>query len=202
MQKTCIRDEEKRRMLADVFENRVLQYGIPLAKPITPPQSAGVRGSYKCILDYDHEPFSLTWCGSPEYPDLAKFPALEDVEIFPVDQGLEMAAIWRDSTLLEYGSHASIRITEHGRFPILKLAHSDEQSIKLIQHELDMLAKLAALGLPVVEIDQQPVVEDGVTRGYRMERLFNLESSELGSRRHNIKHALDRLHSAGFATGT
>jgi hypothetical protein len=29
----------------------------------------------------------------------------------------------------------SIRITEHHRFPILKLAYSDDLSIKLIQHE-------------------------------------------------------------------
>jgi hypothetical protein len=26
--------------------------------------------------------------------------------------------------MIDYGSHASIRITEHGRFPVLKLAHS------------------------------------------------------------------------------
>ncbi|KAH8591178.1 hypothetical protein B0O99DRAFT_274348 [Bisporella sp. PMI_857] len=96
------------------------------AKPITPPQSAGVPGSYRCIVDSDHQPFSIIWSGSAEYPDLANLPVLKNVDILPVHQSSEIAAIWRDSMLLDYGSHASIRITKHGRFPILKLAHSDE----------------------------------------------------------------------------
>lgn len=73
-----------------------------------------------------------------------------------------MAAIWRDSIIIDYGTHASIRITEHNPFPILKLAHSDELSIKLIQHEFNMLADLRKLRLPAVEFDQQPVLDNGV----------------------------------------
>jgi tRNA A-37 threonylcarbamoyl transferase component Bud32 len=103
--------------------------------------------------------------------------------------------------LLDYGSHASIRITKHGRFPILKLAHSDEVSIKLIQYEFDVLAKLTKLGLPVVEFDHQPILDNGVTCGYRMEKLSKLEASEFRSRADDIKQALDRLHCAGFSHG-
>jgi hypothetical protein len=75
-----------------------------------------------------------------------------------------MAAIWRDSTIIDYGSHASIRITKHDPFPILKLAHSDELSIKLIQHEFNVLADLTKLGLPVVEFDQQPILDNTYQR--------------------------------------
>lgn len=103
--------------------------------------------------------------------------------------------------LLDYGSHASIRITKHGRFPILKLAHSDEVSIKLIQYEFDILAKLTKLGLPVVEFDQQPILDNGVTCGYRMEKLSKLEASELSLRADDIKQALDQFHCAGFSHG-
>lgn len=171
------------------------------AKPITPPDSAGVPGSHRCVVDYDHKPFSITWTGSWDYPDLAGFPSLQNIEISPLHQTSEMAAIWRDSTLYEYGSYASVRITEHGRYPILKLAHSDEVSIKLIQHEFEVLAKLTKLGLPVVEFDQQPILDNGVICGYRMEKLSKVELSEFVSRAHDIKQALDRFHCAGFSHG-
>ncbi len=171
------------------------------AKPITPPQSAGVPGSYHCIVDWDHKPFSITWSGSHEYPDLVGFPSLKNVGILPLHQSSDIAAIWRDSTLLEYGSYASIRLTKHGQFPILKLAHLDELSIKLIQYEFDVLAKLKSLGLPVVEFDQQPILDDGVICGYRMEKLSKLEASELVKRADDIKQALDRFHCAGYSHG-
>jgi hypothetical protein len=170
-------------------------------KPITPPQSAGLRGLYRCIVDYNHQPFSITWSGPPEYPDLTTFPFLKNVEVSSVHQSHEIAAIWKDSTILDYGSHASIRITEHHRFPILKLAHPDDLSIKLIQHEFDILLELAKLGLPVVEIDQQPILDNGIACGYRMIKLSKLELSELQSRADDIKQILDRLHSAGFSHG-
>lgn len=103
--------------------------------------------------------------------------------------------------IIDYGSHASIRTTEYGRFPILKLAHSDELSIKLIQHEFDVLAELAKLGLPVVEFDPQPILDNGVTCGYRMKKLSKLELSELWSRSDDIKEVLGQFHSAGFSHG-
>jgi serine/threonine protein kinase len=112
-----------------------------------------------------------------------------------------MAAIWRGSKIIDYGSSASIRITEDDSFPIVKLAHPDELSIKLIQHEFNVLANLAKLGLPVVEFDQHPILDNGVTCGYRMKKLTKLELSEFRSRTDEIKHTLDRFHSAGFCHG-
>jgi RIO-like serine/threonine protein kinase len=103
--------------------------------------------------------------------------------------------------IIDYGSHASIRITEHRRFSILKLAHSDELSIKLIQHEFDVLADLTKLGLPVVEFDQQPIWDDGVICGYRMKKLFKLEPSKFYSRNNDVMQTLDKFHSAGFSHG-
>lgn len=171
------------------------------AKPTTPPQDVGVRGAYECILDHNHKPFSIIWWGSPEYPDLATFPALENVEIPPVHQTPSMAVIWGCSTLLDYDSHASIRTTEHSRFPILKLAHSDTESIRLVQREFSMLVYLATLDLPAVEVDRTPIVDNGKICGYRMKELFKVEPSELESRRHEVKYALSRLHSAGVCHG-
>lgn len=171
------------------------------AKPTSPPQSAGVRGSYQCIVDYHRQAFAVTWSGPPEYPDLAGFPYLKNVDVSSVHLNPEMAAIWGGSTILEYGSHASIRLAALDPFPILKLAHADELSMKLIQHEFDVLAELTKLGLPVSEFGQRPILDDGVMCGYRMKRLSKLEPSEFRSRTDEIKHTLDQLHSAGFCHG-
>lgn len=71
----------------------------------------------------------------------------------------------------------------------------------LIPHEFDILVELAKLGLPVVEIDQQPVLDNRMACGYRMKKLSKLEPSELRSRTNDIKQRLYRLHSAGFSHG-
>lgn len=84
---------------------------------------------------------------------------------------------------------------------ILRLAHSDKLSIELIQHEFDMLVDLTKFGLPVVEFEQQPILDNGAMCGYRMKKLCKLDQSELCSRAGDIKHALDRLHSSGFCHG-
>jgi hypothetical protein len=172
------------------------------AKPITPPRDTGVRGWHKCIVEHRHEPFSITWPGSPEYPDLTKFPLVENVDIFAVRQSPQMATVWRDSVLVDYGSHASIRAAKHSRFPLLKLAHpQDEQSLELVQHEFSLLAGLASLDLPVVKVDQQPIIDNGAVCGYRMERLSRLDLAEFFARERDIRDALVRLHAAGFSHG-
>ncbi|XMA11692.1 hypothetical protein WAI453_004483 [Rhynchosporium graminicola] len=171
------------------------------AMPISPPEGTGVGGLYRCIVDYNHQPFSITWSGSQEYPDLESFPSLKNAELLSVQQSSEAAAVWKNSELLDYGTHASIRITEHGSFPVLKLAHSDEVSMKLIQYEFDILAKLTEQGLPVVDYDHEPILENGVVCGYRMEKLSKIEASELRLRAEDIKQAIDQFHRMGFSHG-
>lgn len=95
--------------------------------------------------------------------------------------------------MIEFGSHASFRITEHGQSPILKLAHLGELSTKLFLHEFKVIPNLTKLGLPVVEFDQQPILNNGVSCSCGMKRLFKLGPSELRSRADYIKQTLDRL---------
>ncbi|KAI1126275.1 hypothetical protein F5Y10DRAFT_293925 [Nemania abortiva] len=175
------------------------------AEPITPPQGAKMSGCYTCLVEYDHKPYSITWNGSMNYPDLTKFPTLDDVAVSPESQSPEMAAIWRDSDLVDFGSFASIRRTKqntgHDIFPIVKLSHPGQQSTELIQHEFNMLAYLATLGLPVPEFDPHPVMDGIVMCGYRMKELFKIDTSEFHSRREDIKDALRRFHLAGICHG-
>ena len=68
--------------------------------------------------------------------------------------------------MIDYSSYVSIRITKYSRFPILKLTYLDELSIKLVQCKLDVLADLTKVGLPVVEFDRQPILDNRVTYSY------------------------------------
>ncbi len=112
-----------------------------------------------------------------------------------------MTTIWKDSMLLMYGSHVSIRIAKKNyHFPILKLVHRNKRFIKLIQYEFDILVSLTKFAaMSVMDVDLQPIMDDGIVYGYRMkEELFGIQPSEWGSLEHNIKLVLSRLHFAGF----
>ena len=103
--------------------------------------------------------------------------------------------------LVDYGAHAVIRSTSDTGFPIIKLAHPDQQSILLLQHEFKLLIALSKLNAAVVEVDSTPILDDSVIRGYRMKQLKKLDMSELVSRRPDIKAAVEDLHSKGYCHG-
>lgn len=112
------------------------------AKPTTPPKAAETRGSYRCTIDYNSTPFSIRWSGSSAYPDLATFPSFTNpnIEVSRILLGPELDTIWRRSKLHDYGSYASIRIIDDDSFPILKLAHPDDDlAIQLIEREINVL---------------------------------------------------------------
>ncbi len=137
-------------------------------------------------------------------PGSRRISCLGNVKIQAVPQTAHMAAIWRASTPLSFGSHASIRRASQSHdFPILKLAHGDELCIKLIQHEFEILANLtkSTAAMHVVEVDLQPIEDGGIVCGYRMKELFQFELSDWVRRAHDIKFALSCLHSTGFCHG-
>lgn len=100
-----------------------------------------------------------------------------------------------------YGSCASVRIQEDVCFPILKLAHSEKRFMQMVQYEFALLTSMARLDLPVVQIDQEPILENGEMCGFRMKRLYGICRSSLLERRSDVQDALRRLHSAGFCHG-
>ncbi|KAI1331074.1 hypothetical protein F5Y16DRAFT_360470 [Xylariaceae sp. FL0255] len=116
-----------------------------------------------------------------------------------------MATIWKNSDLVDFGSFESVRRAKKNTgsqlFPILKLTHPDQESLRLIHHEFNMLISLASLGLPIPKVDLHPIRDGTITCGYRMNELFKMDTSELRSRKDDIEVALRRLHSAGFCHG-
>lgn len=177
------------------------------AKPITPPCCTGL-GKHSCIVEYHKEPYSLVWSGSVQYPDLRAFP--KDLDAHPLPQSEEMAKIWKSSVLVDFGSHAVIRASpcssdeqEHDnqRFPIIKLAHSDAESLALIRNEIEILSDPIMRSLPTPIIDEQYITKDGIPVGFRMKTLFKVEATELYRRMNEVQQSLRQLHDAGFSHG-
>lgn len=171
-------------------------------KPVTPPRSTG-PGKYSCVVEYHNRPYSLTWSGSScQYPDLTTFP--RDLDTYMLPQSEEMAEIWNTSALLDFGSHASVRSCcdekqEVRPFPVLKLAHPAADSLALICDEIKILSDPAMRDLPTPVIDEQPIMENGVPVGFRMEMLFKLDMAALQTRATEVRQALQQLHDAGFS---
>lgn len=168
---------------------------------ITLPQRAEVPGYRQIIVDYNRKPFSITWQRELRCPDLSRFPTFTDAIVSPISQTASMKELWAQSVPFGYGSCASVRLQDGVCFPMLKLAQSNTRFIEMIQREFALLTSMALLDLPVVQVDQQPILDNGEVCGCRMKRLSAMCRSTLISRRSDIQDALGRLHAAGFCHG-
>ncbi|KIH87099.1 hypothetical protein SPBR_05211 [Sporothrix brasiliensis 5110] len=184
------------------------------ALPITPPLGTECRDSYRCIVDYRGAPYKVTWRGKQQYPDFSQFPRFAaDADAGAVaarlPQSPEMTSLWKASTLVDFGSYASIRRHSTSRcpaFPMVKLAHPDDQARRILQHEFAVLCRLMdlvdrGLDLPVVRMDPEPIVDGGVLCGFRMEELIKLPVVDFATRKDDATAALQQLHAAGFSHG-
>ncbi|KGQ11799.1 hypothetical protein BBAD15_g2454 [Beauveria bassiana D1-5] len=156
-----------------------------VAQAITPPQRAETPHHIGIIVDYNQRPFSITWQRGNQYPNLDAFPTFTDATVNPISQTASMRELWTQSVTFGYGSCGSVRF------------------MQMIQHEFALLTSMALLdsSLPVVQVDQQPILENGEICGFRMKRLSEMCRSSLISRKSDIQDALQRLHSAGFCHG-
>ncbi|KAK3062671.1 hypothetical protein LTS18_003588, partial [Coniosporium uncinatum] len=162
--------------------------------------SRGVEG-YECLIDFNLTLYTLTWAGSMQYPDLSSFPNVSDAGITVVDNTSEMKALIERSLPLDFGAHASIRRLESDTFPIIKLAHPDGESRTWIKREHSLISALSMLDLPVPRVAVEPVVDDDVVCGYRMQALRKLSLEQLQKRRNEVRSAIERLHRAGCYHG-
>lgn len=170
-----------------------------LPKPITPPERIA-QGVYRYTVEYNKRPFLVTWSGSTHYPEMENFPDIANTKVQALPQTPAMESLWRGSELMDYGAHASIRLQRESKFPILKLTHAAELSMKLIASEFEVLLELQK-SLPVPRIDPIPLKDHGIVSGFRMELLSKLGQEDLAARAADIEQAVGRLHSAGFCHG-
>ncbi|KAF1344784.1 hypothetical protein BDV97DRAFT_62150 [Delphinella strobiligena] len=113
-----------------------------------------------------------------------------------------MAQVWAASGLVDYGSDACIRCVHTGLYPIVKIAlPQNEEARRRLRHEYEILGERSKLSLPIPKVDLKPLTDEDGIFGYKLEKLFRLQLSELSSRAKDIEASLDRLHCSGFAHG-
>lgn len=127
-----------------------------------------------------------------------------------------------DEDIYAFGGFGSVRVmadpskggagngnAHESQFPVIKLAHPDEHSRASVEREFRILLEMhrEAPGLPIVQIDQNPIVDSrGVIWGFRMKRLYKRDSQyasdeELEAEQERIRAAVQKLHQAGFVHG-
>ncbi|KAF2691933.1 hypothetical protein K458DRAFT_448697 [Lentithecium fluviatile CBS 122367] len=157
------------------------------AKPITPPSQ------------HERKLYSLRWLGNIKFPCLAEFPNLRPGEVSLVEESPDTTSLRRSSVLVDFSSHACIQRVDSEPYPIIKLAHPDAQSMTLIRYEYAMLSRLAQLDLPIPVCSNDPIIERGQLRGYRMEELFKLAHDVMPLRLEDVKQAVKKFHEAGYS---
>jgi RIO-like serine/threonine protein kinase len=103
--------------------------------------------------------------------------------------------------LVDFGSHSCIRRVDAHPYPIIKLAHPDAESLALLQYEYKVLHRLALFDLPTPSFSDEPILECGKIRGYRMKELHKLEHDELRLRSEDTKQTVKQFHEAGYSHG-
>ncbi|KAK7521269.1 uncharacterized protein IWZ02DRAFT_283410 [Phyllosticta citriasiana] len=180
------------------------------AVAVTLPED-GPQGTYKCQVDHASTLYSITWSGTTTCPDLSNFPSSLDpkIQVSAVNQSPEMVLLWQRSTAVTHGAFAHIRrFKTHPlpALPMIKLAqHDNSDAVAVIQHEYRILCELASVdpALPIPRVAEDPIRDRGEIVGYRMEELHGMpyqltKSPHLLAR---VKHAVKRLHDAGFSHG-
>ena len=94
-----------------------LSDSMSIRKPVSPPNSTEVNGSYKCYVDCEGQVWEVFWTGLHNYPDLSSL-ALHRVVL-----SNHISTTWHTTKQLDFGSSAVMRTFDHGTFPVVKLAH-------------------------------------------------------------------------------
>ena len=105
------------------------------SQPVSPPTGTGLQGKYSCYIDHRHELYLITWSGSMQYPELMNFPDDPQYLCTKIQLSSEMAQVWSQTSLLGYGTDATVRCSQQGRYRVVKLAHPSAESRTRIQHE-------------------------------------------------------------------
>jgi Protein kinase domain len=169
-----------------------------MAVVITPPFKVNGQKRYFCSVDFNHTEYTVQWSGSWQPPSLVGFPNIAGVNVEQVQQSAEKQRLWHESTPLDYGSCALIRIhNEQGDFPVIKLAHHGDAERLFIRNEFDILKSLTSE--PVVRLHDRPLSDESGLFGIRMQMLQRIGIIELAERSNEVKEAVKKVHAAGVA---
>jgi hypothetical protein len=173
--------------------------------PFSPPFAGEDRTRDYCFVEVAGQPKEASWWrkrGQAFPPDFTDTGPVLDVVIHDLQFSDTKSDVWRNSTLLGYGSDACVRLQGESERanPVIKLAHPGTERRERIQHEFEVMQRLSHLRF-VARIDSEPLRDHKGIFGFRLERLEKVEKEETGARKGEIETMLHQLHQAGYCHG-
>lgn len=155
---------------------------------------------YGCYIDIDRTPHEASWTGDWAIFDFTTTSQIPNFKLSPLQFTKELSAIWKSSSPLAFGSHASVRSSETTSYPVVKIAHPTHQSRRLIEREFNIMRDLSKLDA-VARVAGEPLTDRDGIFGFRLERLYHVDLEDLQSRFQEVQLLLDSLHAAGYCHG-
>ena len=170
-------------------------------KPFSAPFAIEKKSKrYGCYIDVDGTPCEASWTGDWAVFDFTDTSLLVDFRLLPLDLTAEMSTIWERSTPLAFGGHASIRLEDVDRYPVVKIAHPSDKCRRLVEREYNIMRDLSGLDA-IAKIAGESLVDERGVFGFRLERLHPIELEELQARFQEVECLLDSLQDAGYCHG-
>jgi serine/threonine protein kinase len=175
------------------------------AVPFSPPFAGEDWTRNYCFVEVDGQPKQASWRrerGEAFPPDFTDTGPVLDVVIHDLQFSDTKSDLWQNSTLLDYGSDACVRLEGEGgsEHPLIKLAHPGTERRERIQHEFEVMQRLSHLGF-VARIDTEPLRDYKGVFGFRLERLVKVDRQDTSARKGEIVTMLHQLHQAGYCHG-
>ena len=157
-------------------------------------------------IEIDDQPKEASWRYKRAGPtltfplDLTKTRPEMDLVIRDLQFSDVKRDLWRQSTLLGYGSDGCVRLEGDSAHPVIKLAHPRLEHYQRIQNEFEVMRKLSHLSF-VAKIGSEPLKDQEGIFGFRLELLEVVEPKEATARKEEIMDFLAELHRAEYCHG-
>lgn len=151
-------------------------------------------------IDFKGNEYLIQWNGDwRQLPDLTHFPLVTDATITRLEHSPSVSGIWATSEVLKFGADAHVRALSSCKdgFPICKVAIDTRQRL-LLRDEFSILSHLVSQDAPVVRIYPQPLIDEDGIFGFRMERLFEINTETAAEYISEIENAINTIHKCGI----
>ncbi|KAI7460569.1 hypothetical protein KC357_g8935 [Hortaea werneckii] len=153
-----------------------------------------------CYVEVSGQPYEAHWTGDWAVFDFSDTTKLKDFQLIPMALSFEVLELWAHTEPLAFGAYACVRLDATARYPVIKIAHPNDQCRQLVHREFEIMQRLYHTGA-VAEVAAHPLFDKHGTFGFRLERLYPIYLDELEKRHDEVKELLDTIHAAGYCHG-
>ncbi|KAI7459448.1 hypothetical protein KC353_g1642 [Hortaea werneckii] len=153
-----------------------------------------------CYVEVSGRPYEAHWTGDWAVFDFSDTTKLKEFQLIPMALSTKVLELWARTETLAFGAYACVRLDAAALYPVVKIAHPNDQCRRLVHREFEIMQRLHHTGA-VAEVAADPLVDEHGTYGFRLERLYRIDLDELEKRHDEVKELLNTIHAAGYCHG-